>query len=151
MTSPQIIALSVLAVVVAMLIWDRMRSEVVALAGAAVLLLTRTIRPVEVESAFASPAIIALASLFVIVYAMDLTGLMGLLIRGAVRMCRRLGVAGIWLLVILSGTASAFVNNTPIVVLTAPVVRDVAHTLSVSARRFLIPLSYARSWAEPAR
>ena len=143
MTSPQIIALSVLAVVVAMLIWDRMRSEVVALAGAAVLLLTRTIRPVEVESAFASPAIIALASLFVIVYAMDLTGLMGLLIRGAVRMCRRLGVAGIWLLVILSGTASAFVNNTPIVVLTAPVVRDVAHTLSVSARRFLIPLSYA--------
>jgi di/tricarboxylate transporter len=143
MTSPQIIALSVLAVVVAMLIWNRMRSEVVALAGAAVLLLTRTIRPVEVESAFASPAIIALASLFVIVYAMELTGFLGQLIRLAVRMCRRLGVAGVWLLVILSGMTSAFVNNTPIVVLTAPVVRDVAHTLSVSARRFLIPLSYA--------
>jgi len=143
MTSPQIIALSVLVAVVGLLVWGRLRAEVVALAGAAVLLLTRTIRPVEVESAFASPAIIALASLFVIAYALELTGFMGLIIRFALRICRHLGVAGIWILIILSGAASAFVNNTPIVVLTAPVVRDVAHSLSLPARRFLIPLSYA--------
>jgi Na+/H+ antiporter NhaD/arsenite permease-like protein len=143
MTSPQIIALSVLVVVVGVLIWGRLRPEVVALAGAAVLLATRTIRPVEIQGAFASPALIALASLFVIAYAMELTGFLGLAIRLAVRLCRHLGQAGIWLLIILSGIVSAFVNNTPIVVLTAPVVRDVARSMSLPARRFLIPLSYA--------
>ena len=87
MTTPQIIVLCVLVGVIAALIWGKMRAEVVALTGAAILLVTRTIRPVEVEGAFASPAIIALASLFVIAYALELAGLMGLLIRYAKRMC----------------------------------------------------------------
>ncbi len=142
MTTPQIIVLCVLVGVIAALIWGKMRAEVVALTGAAILLVTRTIRPVEVEGAFASPAIIALASLFVIAYALELTGLMGLLIRYAKRMCNRLGAAGLWIMIALSGAASAFVNNTPIVVLAAPVIRDVAQALGLSAKRFLIPLSY---------
>lgn len=83
MTAPQIVALGVLLAVVAALIWGKLRSDVVALAGAATLLGTRTIRPIEVQGAFASPAIIALASLFVIAYAMELSGLLGLMIRGA--------------------------------------------------------------------
>ena len=62
MTAPQTIALVVLVAVVAALIHGRMRPEIAAMAGAAILLITRTIRPTEVEGAFASPAIIALAS-----------------------------------------------------------------------------------------
>jgi len=143
MTPAQIIALAVLVAVVAALIHGKLRSDVVALAGAAVLLGTRTVRPVEVQGAFASPAIIALASLFVIAYAMELSGLLGLLIRGATRLCARLGASGLWLVIGLCGLASAFLNNTPIVVLGAPVVRDVAQSLGQSPRRFLIPLSYA--------
>lgn len=64
----QILTLLVLVAVVAALIWDKVRSDVVALTGAAVLLMTGVVRPVEVQGAFASPAIIALASLFVIAY-----------------------------------------------------------------------------------
>ncbi len=143
MTPGQIIALAVLAAVVAGLIHGKLRSDVVALAGAAVLLGTRTVRPVEVQAAFASPAILALASLFVIAYAMELSGLLGLVIRGATRLCARLGAAGLWLVIVLCGVASAFLNNTPIVVLGAPVVRDVARSMDLSPKRFLIPLSYA--------
>ena len=143
MTPPQIVALSVLAAVVAALIHGKLRSDVVALAGAAVLLGTRTVRPVEVQAAFASPAILALASLFVIAYAMELSGLLGLVIRGATRLCARLGATGLWLVIVLCGVASAFLNNTPIVVLGAPVVRDVSRALELSPKRFLIPLSYA--------
>jgi di/tricarboxylate transporter len=142
MTSPQIIALMVLLAVVVALIWGKLRSDIVALAGAAVLLGTRTIRPVEVQGAFASPAIIALASLFVIAYAMELSGLLGALIRQATKLCARLGAAGLWIVIGLSGAASAFLNNTPIVVLAAPVVRDVAESMKLSPKRFLIPLSY---------
>ena len=49
MTSSQAITLLVLAAVVAALIWDKVRSDVVALAGAAFLLMTGVVRPVEVN------------------------------------------------------------------------------------------------------
>jgi di/tricarboxylate transporter len=115
---------------------------VVALAGAAALLGLGVIRPVEAQGAFASPALIALASLFVIAYAMELSGLLGSLIRAAVKLCQRLGALGLWLMISFCGVASAFLNNTPIVVLAAPVVRDVALAQKLPPQRFLIPLSY---------
>lgn len=142
MNVPQILTLLVLVAVVAALIWDKVRSDVVALTGAAVLLMTGVVRPVEVQGAFASPAIIALASLFVIAYALELSGLLDLAIAGAVRMCRRLGAAGLWLLLAAIGCLSCFLNSTPIVVLGAPVVRDVATALKLSPKRYLMPLSY---------
>jgi di/tricarboxylate transporter len=143
MPASQIITLLVLVAVVAALIWDKVRADVVALTGAAVLLMTGVVRPVEVQSAFASPAIVALASLFVIAYAMELAGLLDEAIRRVMGLCRRIGKAGLWVLIALAGSASAFLNNTPIVVLTAPVVRDVARTLGQSPKSYLIPLSYA--------
>jgi di/tricarboxylate transporter len=138
----QILTLLVLAAVVGGLIWDKVRADVVALTGAAALLMTGVVRPVEVQGAFASPAIIALASLFVIAYALELSGLLDRAIELAVRMCRRMGVAGLWLLLAMIGSVSCFLNSTPIVVLAAPVVRDVATALRLSPKRFLIPLSY---------
>lgn len=143
MTWEQGITLLVLVAVVAALIWDKLRSDVVALAGAAFLLMTGVVRPVEVQAAFASPAIIALASLFVIAYAMELSGLLDAAIARLVVLCRRIGAAGLWVLIGVSGAASAFLNNTPIVVLGAPVVRDVARSLNRSPKCYLIPLSYA--------
>lgn len=138
----QIAALVVLVVVVGVLIHGKIRSDVAALSAAAALLLMGVIRPVEVQGAFASPAVIALACLFVIAYAIELSGLLGLLIRQATVLCARIGAAGLWLVIILCGGASAFLNNTPIVVLAAPVVKDVATSLNLSPKRFLIPLSY---------
>lgn len=143
MTFEQMLTLVVLVAVVAALIWDKVRSDVVALAGAAFLLMTGVIRPVEVQSAFASPAIVALASLFVIAYAMELSGLLDAAIRRLVLLCQRIGRAGLWLIIAICGGASAFLNNTPIVVLSAPVVRDVAKSLGQSPKCYLIPLSYA--------
>jgi di/tricarboxylate transporter len=142
MNIDQALTLAVLAAVVAALIWDKVRADVVALAGAAVLLMTGVVRPVEVQGAFASPALIALASLFVIAYALELSGLLDRLIGLVVDWCRRIGAAGLWVLIAICGGLSAFLNNTPIVVLGAPVVRDVAKTLGLSPKRYLMPLSY---------
>ena len=142
MSVDQVLTLLVLAAVVAALIWDKVRADVVALTGAAVLLMTGVVRPVDVQGAFASPAIIALASLFVIAYALELSGLLDRAIAGAVALCRRMGATGLWLLLSMIGSVSCFLNSTPIVVLGAPVIRDVATTLRLSPKRFLIPLSY---------
>jgi di/tricarboxylate transporter len=142
MTVDQVLTLLVLAGVVAMLIWDRLRADVVALAGAAVLLMSGVVRPSEVQSAFASPAIIALASLFVIAYALELSGLLDRAIALGVGMCGRMGAKGVWLLLSMIGGISCFLNSTPIVVLGAPVIRDVANAIGQSPKRYLMPLSY---------
>ncbi|OGN41946.1 MAG: carboxylate transporter [Caulobacterales bacterium RIFCSPHIGHO2_01_FULL_70_19] len=142
MTFDQIAALVVLVAVVGVLIHGRARADVAALCGAAALLLLGVVRPVEVQAAFASPAIIALAGLFVIAYAIELTGLLGLMIRQATRLCTRLGARGLWLVIGMCGALGGFLNNTPVVVLAAPVVRDVARSLELSPKRFLMPLSH---------
>jgi len=142
MTLDQIIALVVLIAVVGVLIHGRVRADVVALTGAAVLLITGVVRPVEVQGAFASPAVIALAGLFVIAYAIELSGLLGLLIRQATKLAARFGATGVWMVMGMCGALGGFLNNTPIVVLAAPVVRDVAKSLRLSPKRFLMPLSH---------
>jgi di/tricarboxylate transporter len=142
MTPDQILTLLVLGAVVGALIWDKVRADVVALSGAAALLMSGVVRPVEVQAAFASPAIMALASLFVIAYAMELTGLLDRAISLGVSLCKRMGTNGIWLLLSMIGAVSCFLNSTPIVVLGAPVIRDIAKTMGQSPKRYLMPLSY---------
>ncbi len=142
MNFDQIAALAVLVAVVAVLIHGKMRSDVVALTGAAVLLLLGVVRPVEVQGAFASPAVIAIACLFVIAYAIELSGLLGLMIRKATALAQKMGARGIWIVMALCGAGGGFLNNTPIVVLAAPVIRDVAQSLNLSPKRFLMPLSH---------
>ncbi len=142
MTIDQGLTLLVLAAVIGLLIWDRLRADVVALSGAALLLMTGVVRPVDVQGAFASPAIIALASLFVIAYALELSGLLDRAIALGVELCRTMGTKGIWLLLTMIGGVSCFLNSTPIVVLGAPVLRDVALALKQSPKRYLMPLSY---------
>lgn len=142
MSFDQVTALVVLVAVVAALVSGKVRSDVAALAGAGALLGLGVVRPVEAQGAFASPALIALASLFVIAYAMELSGLLGALIRAAIRMCQRIGSLGVWLVILFCGSFGAFLNNTPVVVMAAPVVRDAARSLGQSPKRYLIPLSY---------
>lgn len=142
LTTEQAITLAVLVGVVAALIADRGRPEIVALGGAAVLLMTGAIRPVQIQGAFASPALIALASLFVIAYAMERSGLLDQAVRAGVSIGRRFGAAGLWTMILGCGAVSAFLNNSPIVILAAPVVRDVARAIGKPPRRFLMPLSY---------
>lgn len=142
MSFDQITALVVLVGVVGLMIHGKMRADVVALLGAAILLLLGVVRPVEVQGAFASPAIMALAGLFVIAYAIELSGLLGLMIRQATRLSTRVGALGIWMVIGLCGTVGGFLNNTPVVVLAAPVIRDVAQSLGLSPKRFLMPLSH---------
>jgi len=142
MTFDQIVALAVLAAVVGVLIHGKVRPDVVALTGAAILLILGVVRPVEVQGAFASPAVIALAGLFVIAYAIELSGLLAWMIRRATRLTERFGARGIWLVIGLCGSVGGFLNNTPVVVLAAPVIRDMAKSLELSPKRFLMPLSY---------
>ena len=52
------------------------------------------------------------------------------------------GAVGVWAVIGMCGVLGGFLNNTPVVVLAAPVIRDVAQSLRLSPKRFLMPLSH---------
>lgn len=143
MTFAQIATLTVLGGVVAALLSGRLRADVVALSAAAILTILGVATIEDLQRGFASPALVALASLFVLAEALSRTGVMALILRSASRLVGRLGVASAPLIIGLCAVLSAFLNNTPLVILAAPVVQDTARRLGWSPRKLLIPLSYA--------
>lgn len=143
MTFDQIATLAVLAAVVVALVSEKVRPDVAALTAAGALVALGVVGPAELQRGFASPAILALASLFVITRALERSGVLAVMIDGAVHMAERIGPAAGAVVIGFLGAISAFLNNTPMVVLGAPLVRDMARVLGQSPRVYLMPLSYA--------
>ncbi len=92
---------------------------------------------------FANPAPITVAAMFVLSNALERTGALSRVL-AKLEDIGGLGPRGL-LLVMMLGTAlvSAFINNTPVVVVGLPIAIHLANRAGVSASIFLIPLSYA--------
>jgi len=92
---------------------------------------------------FANAAPLTVAAMFVLTYALERTGAISRALV-ALEGIGNLGPRGL-LLVMMLGTAfvSAFINNTPVVVVGLPVAVHLAKRAGVPASIFLIPLSYA--------
>ncbi len=139
---PAIITVAVIATMFVFFIRERHPPEVVAIGGVAALLVAGVIGLPDVQKAVANPAPLAIAAMFVISGALVRTGVLGaateLVTRGADR--RPLAAAvGLGAFVIFS---SAFVNNTPIVLVFLPIVTQFATQIGVAPSKLLIPLSY---------
>ena len=94
-------------------------------------------------SVFANPAPVTVASMFIISAALEKCGAIEVL---AVFLEKLAGLGyRCFLLVMILGVAiaSAFINNTPIVVVLLPVILSLSRKMGVPASKFLIPLSYA--------
>jgi len=142
MTEP-ILALVVLAVMFAAFVSDRISPAVVAAGGTAAYLLLGFIDTQDVFDVFASPAPITIAAMFILSGALVRTGaLEAMAVFVTKQAAHRPSIA---LATVLLGTmlASAFMNNTPVVLVLIPIVIRLAETVGQSASRLLIPLSYA--------
>lgn len=143
MDRAQIATLVVIAGVIVALVSERVRSDLAALVGAAVLCTIGVVHLKDLETSFASPAIVALGSLFIIAEGLNSSGLISLLARAAEAL---LGTFGRWVAPLIiggCGALSGFINNTPLVVLAAPILEHVGGATGMSSKRLLIPLSYA--------
>ncbi|MEM7498211.1 MAG: SLC13 family permease [Pseudomonadota bacterium] len=127
----------------ALFVSERYPTEVVAIFGLS-LLIALGILPVEAMlSVFANPAPVTIAAMFILSGALVRTGALDAFARvisaNAENRPRGVvaGFAG------LTVGASAFMNNTPVVVMLIPVAVRTAALLQVSASQVLIPLSYA--------
>ncbi|WP_372891547.1 SLC13 family permease [Rhodosalinus sp.] len=118
-------------------------TEVVAIGGVAVLLVTGVL-PYDVAlEVLSNPAPWTIAAMFLIVGALVRTGALDAFTTLADRKARTSPRLAIVLLMSFVVLGSAVMNNTPVVVVMIPVFVQLARSLGVSASKVLIPLSYA--------
>ena len=136
------VGLAIILLVFVAFALERYPPEVVACGGAVAFLLCGYLEAEEMTSVFSNPAPITIAAMFV---------LSGTLIRTGV-----LDAAAGWLLtrvtrrpvMVLSTTAagvivaSAFINNTPVVIVLIPIAGEIARTLKIAETKLLMPLSF---------
>ncbi|SMX35912.1 SLC13 family permease [Maliponia aquimaris] len=121
---------------------ERIATEVVALCGVSVALAIGLVGVDDVLKALSNPAPATIGAMFVISAALVRTGVLEAVAEGLGRSLLthpRLTVAGFFGLAAL---ASAFMNNTPVVMVLIPVVFGMARQLNTSASRLLMPLSF---------
>ena len=121
---------------------ERFAPDVTA-AGAAALFVIFGLVPTEkVLTAFANPAPITIAAMFIISGALVRTGLLDALANRVVTAASRRPIAGAAVFLVAAFLASALMNNTPVVLVLIPVAIRLAKSLNLAATRMLIPLSY---------
>ncbi len=121
---------------------ERRPADMVAFVGAAAALALGLVTTDDVLRAIANPAPATIAAMFILSAALVRTGALEALI-GALS---RLAAQNAWLALIgffaAAATASAFLNNTPVVMVLIPVAIGLAREVKSVPSRLLIPLSY---------
>ncbi len=137
-----IITAAVLVGVFYCFITEKFPAHVTAMSAMAILILTGVVKTQDALSVFSNPAPITIACMFVLSAALQKTGVidfMGAKILKIAKINKSLAV-----ILLLSGVlvGSAFMNNTPIVIIMAPVIINLAQKFEDFPSKYLIPLSY---------
>lgn len=143
MTPTMIIVCVVLALMIAALVLDKMRPGMIMLTAAIIYMACGIITPGEMLAGFSNKGMITVALLFLVSEGVRQSGAIGILMKKMLP-AERQGVA--WCqarMFPLVSLMSAFVNNTPVVAILAPVVKHWAVRMRMPVTYFLIPLSYA--------
>ena len=141
-TTEAVLALAIIAGMFAAFVREIYPVEVVALTGAA-LMLGLGILPFEAGlEVFSNHAPWTIAALFIIVGALVRTGTLDWITQLAGRHVKDHPILTLGMLTLTVLFLSAFVNNTPIVVVMIPIFIQLARQMGTSASKLLIPLSY---------
>ena len=142
-TASAILTLTIVGLMFLAFLKEVLPTEVVALTGVAVMLLTGVLPYDAALPVLANPAPWTIAAMFVIMGALVRTGALDAFTQTAQRQARTNPKTAIALLMAFVVAASAVVSNTPVVVVMIPVFTQIARTLGMQASKLLIPLSYA--------
>jgi len=137
------LALVILMAMFVLFLLERWPTEVVAIGGVAALLVLGLLPTEAAMDVLSNPAPWTIAAMFIVMGALVRTGSLDRMTKFAEAKAGtnpRLAVATLLAFVVVG---SAFMNNTPIVVVMIPVFVQISGVLGQSASKFLIPLSYA--------
>ncbi len=123
---------------------EKLPADVVALLAMGALMLTGILTVNDTLSVFSNSAPITVAAMFVLSAALERTGV----IDYVGRIVSRLANGGSAILAVITMMASviilsAFINNTPVVIILIPVAMRLAKAINVSPSKLLMPLSFA--------
>ncbi len=118
-------------------------TEVVAISGAALLLALGLLPYDAALTVLSNPAPWTIGAMFIVMGALVRTGALDAFTSIADRQAKENPRTAILMLLLFVVFASAFVSNTPVVVVMIPVFVQLARSLGMPASKLLIPLSYA--------
>ena len=142
-TTEAVMAMLVVAGMFLLFLREYYPTEVVALGGASLMLILGIVSYDQALTVLSNPAPWTIAAMFVVMAGLTRTGALDRFVGMAERMIDRaptLGLAGLLGFVVV---ASAFMNNTPVVVVMIPVFVKLSRKLNLPVSKLLIPLSYA--------
>ena len=142
-TTQAFLVLGVVVGMFALFIREVYPVEVTAIGGAALLLALGLLPYQEALQVLQNPAPWTIAAMFIVMGALVRTGALDAFTAVAEKQARVNPGIAIAMLLGSVAIASAFMNNTPVVVVMIPVFVQLSKTLGVSASKILIPLSYA--------
>ncbi len=142
-TTQGLMALGVVALMFLLFVRESYPTEVVAITGAAILLALGLLPYEDALNVLSNPAPWTIAAMFIVMGALVRTGALDAFTSVADRQARVNPKMAILMLMVFVVISSAFVSNTPVVVVMIPVFVQLARSLGIPASKLLIPLSYA--------
>ncbi len=133
----------ILLVAIALLVSERLPMDITAIGIMVALMLTGLLTANQAIAGFANPAPITVGALFVVTKGLTRTGALSNLTRLVGKSTGGKPDRILMVTVFLVGLFSAFINNTPVVVLMLSVVLAVSGRFNLSPARFLMPISFA--------
>jgi len=143
LTAEMLMVFGLMVVVFMTMIVERLRSDVIAGCAMVFLMLGGILSPQELFQVFGNEAVVTVACMFVLSSALERTGViarMGALIDPYVG---RTDLSLSLFLLPLVAVLSAFINNTPVVLVFMPMVMAIAARQNIRPSKLLIPLSFA--------
>jgi di/tricarboxylate transporter len=137
-----LVTLGVIAAMFGFFVRDVYPPAVTAMAGAAVLVAAGVVPTDRLLDVFSNPAPWTIAAMFVLSGGLVRTGVLANISRLITRHGGERPGLVLVMLALLVLVASAFMNNTPIVVVMIPIVVQLAQTMKLAPSKLLIPLSY---------
>ncbi len=135
--------LALLAVALVLFVLERFPPDGVALGCVVVLVVGGILTPKEAFGAFGNEALITVAALFVVAAGLIRTGAVDFLGRKILAFGKGSEARTMIALMLTAAAASAFINNTPIVVVFLPIALSLAAATRTPASKLLMPLSFA--------
>ena len=143
MTIDGFIVIGIIVLTIVALAREIMRPGLIFFTAAILLMVFGTLSGNEVLAGFSNKGMITIGILFIVSEGVRQSGILNRLAQSYLPKKRGKMVFLIPRVMFPVSVLSAFLNNTPVVIIFAPIIKNWAEKLNLSSKKFLIPLSYA--------
>ena len=135
--------LALLPVMLMIFVWEKIPAEITAMGVFSLLIAVGLLPVADAMQVFSNPGPITVGAMFILSAALEKCGAIDWVARKLVTLPKLKLCYLIPLIVVSIGLPSAFINNTPVVVVCLPIVIGLAKQMEIAPSKLLIPLSYA--------